>query len=404
MARGSILKRRSKSGVLTYSIKYRTEDGTQVKKAVGQSRREAEQALTEALRKVDRGELRTTSRETFADASHRWLLRRRPALEASTYRDYETHLRLRLVPAFGHLRLRQLSRGHIEDYLAHLDESTGLSRKTINDSLIPLRQILQRAVADGLVSHNPANSRERDAPLELPHEPPTMRYLTREEAHRYLAASPDWYRPIAETLIGAGLRIGEAIALEWGDVDWDSSALNISRTAKYGGVGTPKGDRSRAVLVDAFLLQVLSEVRTAQLRAESPQLRVFRSPQGADLDRHNVRRRGHDVAVRAAGLDRAVRLHDLRHTAATLWLAAGASIYFVQQQLGHKDIQTTIDLYGHPDQAAHRDAAERAAQWWRNGFSEPSSVPRLVPRTAQAPRPIRGEHAVTGAAMSARNS
>jgi hypothetical protein len=64
-------------------------------------------------------------------------------------------------------------------------------------------------------------------------------------------------------------------------------------------------------------------------------------------------------------LHRHRRLHDLRHTAATLWLASGESIYFVQQQLGHKDIQTTINLYVHPDQAAHRQAAQRAAAWWR---------------------------------------
>ena len=96
---------------------------------------------------------------------------------------------------------------------------------------------------------------------------------------------------------------------------------------------------------------------------------MFTAPQGGQLNRHNVRRRGHDAALRAAGLPLAVRLHDLRHTAATLWLASGESIYFVQQQLGHQDIQTTINLYGHPDRAAHRQAAARAASWWRDGAS-----------------------------------
>ena len=99
-------------------------------------------------------------------------------IEASTYRDYETHLRLRLIPAFGRRKLRQIARAHVEDYLARLDADGELSRKTINDSLIPLRQILARAVRDGVIATNPAANRDRDAPLELPYERPTMHYLT----------------------------------------------------------------------------------------------------------------------------------------------------------------------------------------------------------------------------------
>jgi integrase len=379
MARGSILSRNNRDGTTTFSIKYRVS-GRQVKKAIGPSRREAECALTAALAKVDRREIRSTSQETFKQAADRWLARKQPVIEASTYRDYETHLRLRLIPAFGRRKLRQIARGNVEDYLARLDADGELSRKTINDSLIPLRQILGRAVRDGVIATNPAANADRDAPLELPYERPTMHYLTREQAHRYLDACEDWYRPLAEVLIGAGLRIGEALALEWRDIDWDSSALNISRTAKHGGIGTPKGDRSRSVLIASYLRDILREHHAAQAARGQLQTLVFTSARGTMLDRNNVRRRGHDAALRDAALPAAIRLHDLRHTAATLWLASGESIYFVQQQLGHKDIQTTIDLYGHPDKAAHRDAAERAAGWWRDTPSEGSGVPRAVPR------------------------
>jgi hypothetical protein len=128
VARGCILKRHKKSGGVTYSIKYRTADGTPVKKAIGPTRSDAEQALTAALASVDRGELRSPSRVTFAEASDAWLRRKKPVLEASTYRDYETHLRKRLKPAFGDLKLRQISRARIEDYLAELDEAGELSR------------------------------------------------------------------------------------------------------------------------------------------------------------------------------------------------------------------------------------------------------------------------------------
>jgi integrase len=370
VARGTIIKRKTRTKGVVYDIKYRTADGTQIKQAVGPSRQEAQRRLNEALAAVQTGAQRTTSTENLSIVARRWLAQKKPRIEPSTYNDYEIHLRKRLEPAFGDLKLRQITRAKIEAYLAEEDAAGKLSRKTLNDSLIPLRQILGAAVREGVLAANPAKNDDRDHPLELPYERPTMHYLTRKDALAYLDACGAWYRPLAEVLIGAGLRIGEAIALEWRDVDWDGSALEISRSAKdSGGVGTPKGDRSRTVLLAPYLLDLLREHRADQASASGFTKLVFRSPEGFMLNRHNVRRRGHDHALKDAGLSPALRLHDLRHTAATLWLGAGESIYFVQQQLGHADIQTTIDQYGHPDKKAHREAAARAAAWWREAAS-----------------------------------
>jgi integrase len=370
MAKGTIVRRRTRTKGVVYDLKYRTADGTQIKKCAGASRQEAQRLLNAALAAVESGAQRTTSTEKFAVVADRWLTQKKPRIEYSTYNDYEIHIRKRLKPAFGELKLRQITRARIEAYLAEQDEEGKLSRKTINDSLIPLRQILGAAVREGALATNPAKNDDRDLPLELPYERPTMHYLNREDALAYLEACEGWYRPLAEVLLGAGLRIGEAIALEWRDVDWEGSALEVSRSAKDSGeVGTPKGDRSRTVLLAPYLIEVLREHRKGQASGSGHNKLVFRSPEGLMLNRHNARRRGHDPALKEAGLSSAVRLHDLRHTAATLWLAAGESIYFVQQQLGHADIQTTIDQYGHPDRQAHREAAARAAAWWREGAS-----------------------------------
>ena len=219
-----------------------------------------------ALAAVAKGDLRTVSRETFGDYAERWLEAKRPRLEQSTHRDYETHLRLRLKPAFGALKLRQISRTRIEQYLADLDAKKATGRKVINDSLIPLRQILGRAVREGFLTMNPAISIKDDEPLELPYEAPAMRTLDRTQAPAYLAACADWYRPIAEVLIGGGLRIGETLALEWRDVQWDASAIRVERTLKVGGIGTPKGDRGRTVQLDPFVVKVLRDHRAATNR------------------------------------------------------------------------------------------------------------------------------------------
>jgi integrase len=150
-------------------------------------------------------------------------------------------------------------------------------------------------------------------------------------------------------------------------LDRDTSTLRVERAYKRGLIGTPKGDRARSVAIDSHVLGVLRERRQAQLAAGARSTVVFASGAGTYRRPANVRERGHAQTLADAGLPSSVRLHDLRHTAATLWPPPCASVYFVQQQLGHADLKTTIGTYGHPDQAAHREAAERAAAWWRSG-------------------------------------
>lgn len=130
-------------------------------------------------------------------------------------------------------------------------------------------------------------------------------------------------------------------------------------------IGTTKSNRPRTVYIAPYLTEMLRRDRVEQDAWGTAPPLIFPSDAGTHLDQDNVRSRWHAATVKAAGLPPKLHLHDLRHTAATIWLASGESIYFVKEQLGHADIQTTIDLYGHPDQAAHSEAAVRAAAWWR---------------------------------------
>jgi hypothetical protein len=132
--------------------------GRQVKRTIRGTRADAGAALTAALAARDRGEQRKVSTETFETHALRWLVAKQPRLEESTYADYEAHVRLRLVPAFGKLRLRDLTRHRIDAYIASQHAGRKVSVKTINNSLIPLRQILARCVRDGYIANNPAAS------------------------------------------------------------------------------------------------------------------------------------------------------------------------------------------------------------------------------------------------------
>jgi integrase len=363
MRGGSIYERTNRDGTTSWVVMYRTADGKQIKRTIRGGRRDAEAFLNAELGARARGERRTTSAERFGPYAERWLESRRPRLEPGTYRRYEADLRLRLIPAFGRLRVRQITRAHVEDHVAALQREGRASVKTINNSLLPLHQILGRAVREGLLAANPTAETDRDARIRLPYEAPAMRTLAAGECRRYVDACPHWYRPLAELLLGTGCRIGEALALDWADVDLDAGRVRISRSLKDGGVGGTKGDRARLVALDPYVVEALRTHQRATRRIAGP---VFASRTGTRLDRHNVRRSGHDVAIRDAGLAPGLRIHDLRHTAATLAIAAGESISFVQNQLGHRDVRTT-QRYAHPDHQSHRHAAARVARAWRAG-------------------------------------
>jgi integrase len=160
------------------------------------------------------------------------------------------------------------------------------------------------------------------------------------------------YRPLAEVLLGAGLRISEALALEW---------RHIERAYKRGVIGNAQ--RRPWPLRRDRLPRPRCPARSPPGRAigRPPSTLAFASTAGTYCTPANVRECGHRQALADARLPEGVRLHDLGHTAATMWLVASACVYFVQQQLGHADLKTTIGTYGHPDQArtATRPSAPR---------------------------------------------
>ena len=366
MARGSIMTRQNKDGSTTHYIKYRDASGRQVMRAVAEGgRREAERALTAALAGADMGSRvpRHGRGITFAEYVDEWLEEHAARLEPGTVATYEVDLRLRLKPFFGTTRLAAITPNYVRQYVAWRQSGSSDSPKTINNSLIVLRVALGHAVEDGLIASNPASSAGRRDRIKLPVAHREMDYLRLAEIPAYLEACQSGYRPLAEVLVGTGMRIGEAIALRWGDVDWRSGSIMVARARKGATTGSTKGDRARRVEVGPRLLGLLRDRRAAQAEHrtdhddDNP---IFPGTRTTHLDRSVVSRRWHHDALRRAGLRQTIRLHDLRHSAAAGWLAAGLPMVYVQRQLGRRQIATTIDLYGHLEESFLRDAAARA--------------------------------------------
>jgi integrase len=368
-------------GSTRFRVLYRKSDSSQGQRRGFTSRREARRWRAEISTRAARGEVKPTPKATFAELFDNWLERRKPYLEPGTWRDYEVHGRRRIKPFFGAMKATAIERDTVERWLAGLTD-TGLAAKTINNALGVLVTCLNDAVERDVLARNPALLVER-----LPSAHREMDYLRLAEIPRYLDGCADYYRPLAELLIATGLRISEALALRWSDVDFERQIVLVHRSRKKAGIGSTKGDRFRQVNIGPRLAEMLKDVRGRQAErhtADASRQLVFRGPRGGELSRSDVSRDLHKEALRAAGLRTSLRLHDLRHTAAATWLQCNLPLIYVQRQLGHASIQTTERQYGHLESDWLADAAARVEQ----------HVWRSAPRSRQ--HPTRSNNLETG--------
>jgi hypothetical protein len=247
------------AGGVRWRFVYRRSDGTQTTKRGFSSQRVARDARRRLVEQVERGEVRHT-KETFGDYWERWQTHRRPYLEAGTWSGYEIHGRKRLVPTFGSLSLGEVTVDAVRTFAAELAEAADageLAIKTANNALGTLAICLNDAVKDGLIVANPALLVGRLPPAHIERD-----YLRLDEIARYLDACSDLYRPLAETLIGSGLRISEALALRPGDLELEPTGgrIIVSRSRKPDGLGSTKSDRFRSVEIGPGLSGVLRDL------------------------------------------------------------------------------------------------------------------------------------------------
>jgi integrase len=312
-------------------------------------------------------------RDTLADWWPTWLRRKRDITQG-TRDDYMRHWEQRWSKTdLAERKLRAITGEAIADIVADWHESGTWAPKTINNALTVLSTCMKAAVGVGKLYRNPCESVDH---VTLEHVEPD--YLRPHEVSRYLDGCHPIYRPLAELLIGTGLRISEALALRLSpDLDHLAhGAILVQRTGKQEGEGATKGKRFRRVNIGPELTRKLKE-RHAWLTQQAPGRHsgyLFPMPvrdgrhgrgrwsvePGRTIDRTTASRAWHKEALRDAGL-RDMRLHCLRHTAAALWLTApGGSLVFVQRQLGRSSVTTTEKWYGHLEEGFVKSSASAA--------------------------------------------
>lgn len=223
-----------------------------------------------------------------------------------------------------------------------------LSDKTVRNALGPLRACLASAVREGLLRSNPA--READ----LPHRPgieddgEVVRALTRTQLATFLRLAPERHRLLFELLASTGLRISEAVALQWRHIHLDGSSphVKVRRAIVRDTVGPPKTRYSRRDVPISDGLVV--KLRCARRDSEWPDVEdpVFPSLRGSSLQPDNLRRRAFKPTAEEAGVPWAA-FHTLRHTCASLLFAEGRNAVQVQRWLGHHSAAFTLATYVH---------------------------------------------------------
>jgi integrase len=254
------------------------------------------------------------------------------------------HREARIETFFGKVTsLAEVTPSRILELRATLQRQE-LAPATVNRYLALLRTVLNYAVTAGYLQASPVHRFSRGAYL-LPerHEKRSPPIASKQEAASLLAGlhsrQPEWY-PMFAFLLFTGARRGEAAGLRWEDVDLSRRVVTIRRSYE----APPKSGRTRTVPIPAELAAVLTEHR---MRGGLGGALVFPHPQTGAMLKPTLKAAAIlDDACSAAGVPR-MRVHDLRHAYASLWLMAGGTIADVQRSLGHSTPILTTEIYGH---------------------------------------------------------
>jgi integrase len=360
-------------------------DGKRRRRGVGgfKTKREAKAAEAEALRRIRDGVFVEPSRLTVgAYLTEMWLPSMASQVRATTLGGYRHNVRAYIVPRLGDIQLQRLTTARVGAFYSGLVASGGqkgrpLSPKTVRYVHTTLRRALRDAVADGLVVRNVAAQARPPRARRV-----EMHTWTAGEVGTFLASVREDRLYAAWLLLATlGLRRGELLGLRWADVDLTSGRIAIRHTLVMvdgkPAMAEPKSAKGRRSLTLAP--QVLEAVRVHRAHQAAERLSwgadytdsglVVTTEDGRPLHPESlsglfVRR------ARRAGLPQ-IRLHDLRHSVASILLAQGVHPKVVSEQLGHATIALTLDTYSHVIPSLQQEAAGVIAA----AILDPASTP-----------------------------
>lgn len=267
---------------------------------------------------------------------------KKKTLESSSYVRYERNCRTHMYPTFGHIAIQDLKVSFIREWIKKMT----CQRKTIGNILTPLKAVVNRALSDDCIDHNPFDKLNLNEVLSKAQKKSQFKIdpFNRDEINALLAVAEGQVKNLYQFAFFTGLRPSELMGLRWGDIDWVKGFIRVEETVVDKKI---KGPKTEAGYRDVLLLLPAREALLAQkqytfLLGKN----VFHNPltNSPWETSQQLRRTAWTYILMRAGV-RYRNPYQTRHTYASMMISQGENVLWVSKQMGHADMQVTLRRY-----------------------------------------------------------
>lgn len=336
-----------------------------------EKQRDAKAYLAKVIKDRDSGLVVQPSKLPLNEFLDKWLESAvEPRVRSNTYRSYRWQLKKYVRDEIGSYRLCDISPLQIQKLYSKLHRE-GLSSRAVRYTHTILNNAFSQAVKWRMLASNPCSGAE----LPRARQKEALALSVEEVTQFVKALRGTRHEVLFLVALTTGMRPSEYLALQWKDIDFDGARIQVRRSLDWQYKGEwkfsePKTARSRrSVPIPAEVMDRLHQHRKAQAEQRlkagpvwSVHSLVFCDRRGEPLDRQNLLRRHLRPLLKKAEISTDLTLYSLRHSCATLMLAAGIHPKVVSERLGHSSITITLDIYSHVMPTMQVEATEKIGQ------------------------------------------
>jgi integrase len=331
-------------------------------KRIGRDKGTAQEVAKKLEARLALGEFKMEGvKPIFKEYAEGWLRKEiEPVKRASTTRRYSDLLTKYIYPAIGSIPLDRITRADVKQFLL-TKHGEGFSKSSLALMKDVISGPLNSAIDAEIIETNPTRGIIKGLGIKR-EKKESLDPLNKGEVELFLHACLKHfgeYYPFFLCAFRTGLRLGELLGLRWGDVDWNGKYIKVERSYKLKTFSPTKTDKARHVDLARDLIEMLKghymacKEKGLQMGQGGAPEAIFHR-EGQTMEQNFIRRVFKRVLGKA-GL-REIRIHDIRHSYASILLSEGVPVIYVKEQLGHSSIQMTVDIYGH--------YLKDTGEWW----------------------------------------